>query len=160
MKQIGKGAFTTAYKKDASTVLLKSVDPIKECMAHGWFPNSQLFPNVKFGERPGEYVMRYYNTNPSLTKLHPKHRKFYDELHDLWTSLPLHSGYNEVYQAFTKIKDRNYRRIMVDALQACSNYGSDVCFEISPRNIAITKTGRMVLLDCFFMRSKLREVRG
>jgi len=44
---------------------------------------------------------------------------------------------------------------LIDAVSALTNYGSDICFEISPRNIAVTKTGNLILLDCFFMRSKL-----
>jgi hypothetical protein len=47
---------------------------------------------------------------------------------------------------------------MQDAVEACANYGSDVMFEISPRNVAV-HNGNLILLDCFFIKSKLREVR-
>jgi hypothetical protein len=48
---------------------------------------------------------------------------------------------------------------MLDALDACANYGNDVCFEISPRNVAV-KNGKLVLMDCFFMADKLQEIQA
>ena len=47
---------------------------------------------------------------------------------------------------------------MIDALRACSNYGSDVGFEISPRNIFIDN-GNLILADCFFIISQAEEIR-
>ena len=43
---IGRGMFSTVYRKNAKTVLIKSVDPVKECMAMGWFPSSRMFPKT------------------------------------------------------------------------------------------------------------------
>lgn len=48
MKLIGKGAFTKAYLLDNGRVQLHSCCPFKECMAHGWFPESDLFPKLTF----------------------------------------------------------------------------------------------------------------
>ena len=47
LKQIGKGAFSTVYKKGTNKVLIKSCDNVKECMSMGWFPNSKMFPKIK-----------------------------------------------------------------------------------------------------------------
>lgn len=161
MRQIGKGSFTTAYlKPDKKVVLLKSCDPIKECMAYGWFPNSRLFPKVSFGEQDGTYLMKYYPKVSSLKQaLVPKDYALYLELKNLWKQMPNGAGFNEVLAVFKLISNRHTRKIMIEALEACGNYGSDVVFEISPRNVAVSPTGRLILLDCFFMRSKLKELR-
>lgn len=163
LKKIGKGAFTTAYKRNDGKVLLQSVDPIKECMAHGWFPQSRLFPKLQFGKNHNEYIMRYYPRHRSLKKaLKPEHYEFYKELVAIYNRLAVRWGmqYDDIMEEFKKIKCRLKRRHMIDALEACRNYGNDVVFEISPRNVAVSDTGGLVLLDCFFLRSKLKEVRS
>ncbi|UZT50044.1 hypothetical protein [Enterobacter phage 01_vB_Eclo_IJM] len=45
------------------------------------------------------------------------------------------------------------------ALDACANFGSDIQFEISPRNVRAVN-GKLILVDCFFLVSKLQEVRS
>lgn len=50
-------------------------------------------------------------------------------------------------------------QIILEALDACLNYGSSVRFEISPRNVAV-QDGQLVLLDCFYLQSTLNEVLG
>jgi len=47
LKIIGKGSFSTVYELSEKQVLIKSSDPIKECMSMGWFPESKLFPNIE-----------------------------------------------------------------------------------------------------------------
>jgi len=160
VKQIGRGAFTKAFLRDDGMVELHSVDPIKECMAFGWFPSSRLFPIIKNIEC-GRYEMKYFPKVKSLKKsLKPKEYQKYLELRNL--SIPvtmnIHDGYDSVYNAFYTIKNKALKEIMLNALSACINYGSDIGFEISPRNVAVTKTGNLILLDCFFMKSKLIEV--
>lgn len=163
MKQIGKGTFTTAYRKNSTTVLLKSCDPIKECMANGWFPNSHLFPTVKkVGD--GLYEMNYYHRVRSLKKsLKPTHYNTYKLLRAVHTfgvsTRPRgkENMYNHWYKAFKGIRNKQLRDTLQSALGACLNYGSDIGFEISPRNVAVSKTGGLVLLDCFFNVTALHK---
>ena len=165
MEMIGKGQFTTAYRKNANTVLLKSTDPIKECMSLGWFPNSHLFPKVtrlSYGE-VSTYEMVYYPKVKSLkTALKPKHYEYYTALRKLYEENRMHTRsvhnlYNKWYRVFssTTTLPRHIKQHLLDALDACSNYGSDIAFEISPRNVAVSKTGGLILLDCFLDASKL-----
>ncbi|MBV5342462.1 hypothetical protein JZU68_02215, partial [bacterium] len=69
--KIGKGMFSTVYRKDARTVLIKSVDPVKECMSLGWFPKTAMFPTVKrllCEDDFSLYECRYYHKVSSLKK--------------------------------------------------------------------------------------------
>ena len=163
MQLIGKGSFTKAYRKDKTTVLLKSDDPIKECMSMGWFPDSRLFPKIIRTDF-GEYEMKYYEKVSSLKKsLTDTHYEMYKELRKVSENIErtsnIYDGLFNVIDGFKMIKDRRLKEIMIRAVEACSNYGSDVEFEISPRNVAVTKTGKLILLDCFFMKSKALNIR-
>lgn len=157
MKLIGKGDFTRAYLQTNGKVFLKSVCPVKECMAHGWFPNSRLFPKIKQVNCDEhctmEYEMEYYPKVKSLKQnLDPKEYQMYKDLRALsigYTNNP-HNFYHLWYEQFETLKNKRLREAMIDALDGCSNFGSTVCFEISPRNVA-TKNGKLILLDCFFI---------
>lgn len=153
MKLIGRGAFTKCYKVN-NRVLLKSTCFIKECMSLGWFPNSSLFPKItKIGE--GLYDMKYYQRIRSLKKsLIPQHYQYYQMLRKINFDC---TDFYKTRENFDKIPNKYLKNIMHSALDACSNYGDDVCFEISPRNVAVTNNGRLILLDCFFIRSQLKE---
>lgn len=161
MQVIGKGMFTTAYRYGPKKVLLKTVDPVKEAMANGYFPNTNLFPKLTYlGKDYGLYVTTYYPKCRSLKKsLKPSHYAFYRELCDLyyencWTP----NKPDMLRPLFKKIKCSRKRKHMIDAVEACMLYGPDVCFEISPRNVAVSSTGGLILLDVFFMKSTLLNV--
>ena len=164
--RIGKGAFSKVYRKGtASTVLIKSEDHVKECMALGWFPKTPLFPTIKRVDQ-ATYEMKFYSKVRAPKKqLNARSYELYitlkelfenswrrnsDDRYDYWRK-----AFNSLPSKFNKAKQH-----LLDALDALSNYGSDMCFEISPRNIATTDTGRLVLLDCFFFSSQLIEVQG
>lgn len=49
---------------------------------------------------------------------------------------------------------------VLEALDACSNFGTGIGFEISPRNISVDDKGNLILADCFFHRPTLTEVRS
>lgn len=159
MKLIGQGAFTKAYQLNDKQVLLKSIDPIKECMSLGWFPSSRLFPKLVRLDK-GEYVSKLYKKEKSLKKaLKPKHYDRYRSLVKLynkwaWFSLTLDYGdsYSKWVAAFNSLEDVYLKKALLSALDACANYGSDVCFECSPRNVAVDN-GNLILLDCFFIES-------
>tara|TARA_R110000772_G_scaffold268686_3_gene397523 strand:+ start:7288 stop:7794 length:507 start_codon:yes stop_codon:yes gene_type:complete len=159
--KIGKGLFSTAYLQENNTVVLKSVDPIKECMSFGWFPESNFFPKIEHIDFE-LYSMKYYPKVKSLKKsLTPKHWDIYKELRKLDIGI-VDNRYNYLdswREEFKKVTNKTVKNALIEAVEACANYGSDVRFEISPRNVAVSKTGKLILLDCFFIQSKADQVR-
>ena len=160
MKKIGKGAFTTAYLTTDNKVLLKSMDPIKECMALGWFPTCYLFPTVENTDQHNEFIMEYYPKVSSLkSNLSPRQWRLYKALRNLepFQGKNKHMAYNHWWDQFGSLHSefRNEKEMLQEALTAASNCGSDIAFEISPRNVA-TKNNKLVLLDCFFSISTLQ----
>ena len=166
--KIGQGMFTTAYRLDDGTVELISCDHIKECMAYGWFPDSRLFPDIEHvGEHSDEllkvYHMEFFERPRSLkSALTARDWKLYQILRKLdiyWGERP-DDSFQWWYDQFETIPDEyaEEREEIRQALDACANYGSDIAFEISPRNVAV-KDGQLVLLDCFFVKSQLYEIR-
>lgn len=165
MKLIGKGSFTRAYLKDEKTIILKSCDPIKECMANGWFPESKLFPKIEQIDEE-TYQMEYLGKTPkSLKSLRPRQLRLYNALRKAFDGgfATLGTPSNQTFFAWHEIFDnlpsefKREKEVLKEALDACGNYGTDISFEISPRNIRI-KNGFLVLLDCFFVASKLKQV--
>lgn len=151
LKQIGKGMFSTAYKMSSTKVLIRSIDPCKEAMAHGWFPNTRLFPKVQFnGNNHGEYIMKYLKPVRSPKKdLNPKAYELYLELKDFQKAV--HAGFGFIH-ALKYITNKTVRKHIQDAYQTLRNYEGNVYFEISPRNINATKSGNLILRDCFFLQ--------
>jgi len=169
LKLIGKGSFTKCYLNTCEeTVTLISCDPIKECMSQGWFPESSLFPKVEHvdvDEKSGNdiYTMRYYPKTRSLKNtLKPEQYEIYKQLRKLMESNTYvynkYDSYSLWYEKFSELENKELRETMLEALDACNNYGSDVAFEISPRNVAVDN-GNLVLLDCFFLKSMLNQIR-
>jgi len=165
MKLIGKGTFTKCYlNDDGKTVTLFSSDPIKECMANGWFPRSRLFPKITYDNSNECYRMEYYPKVTSLkTSLTTAHYTIYKELKevaDICAPRNPYEWYVFWYERFeTLITNKRVKEALLEALDACTNYGHDIGFEVSPGNVAVKK-GKLVLLDCFFMREHLIKVCG
>ena len=166
VKRIGSGAFTKAYLMDNGRVLLRSCDPIKEAMAYGWFPKSEYFPEVSVLDA-GVYEMQYYPKVRALKgALAPAQWEIYKSLRNIWNE---HHGkcrdYSDWYKVFEREAVDEYGvpddvvQIILEALNACSNYGRSVNFEISPRNVA-AQDGQLVLLDCFYLKSALDGCAG
>ena len=167
MKQVGKGAFSTVYRHTHNTVLIKSVDNVKECMSLGWFPDTPMFPSI---ERIGQsddgitqfYTERYYDKVKSVrSNLTQFEYQFYSELRKI--SVPYttnEDGFTFLHKAFSDLPNKFWRKkeLLKEALDGLANYGNDIRFEISPRNIAIHGK-KLVLLDCFFFISQLEEIR-
>lgn len=163
MPIIGKGAFSTVYRKSSNTVLIKSIDSVKECMSLGWFPKSRIFPRIKLIGRDDTrncklYESKYYPRVSSLkNELNTLDWEFYKVLRNL-KRFPQSDCITHWYNQFNTIpnKFRHKKEILLEALDALVNYGTDVCFEISPRNVAVDN-GRLILLDCFFFQSQLQH---
>ena len=163
---IGKGLFSTAYlKEDQKTVLVKSCCPIKEAIALGFFPESKLFPRIKRidYDEYSTYELPYYSKSGYLKNVtYEPHRKLYKELRNLFEDIriqPYDYGLlrNKLYE---HISSKHFRTIMIDALDGCTNYGSDIGFEFTPRNLKVDSKGRLVLLDCFFMKGLARDLKS
>lgn len=139
-------------------VKLISSDPVKQCMAEGWFPESRLFPKIKqIGS--GEYEMKYYPKVSSLkNNLVPLHYGYYKRLREIHKQYCYSQNPYDMYSLLTRKFEKlpkYLRENLQGAIDGLSNYGTDIGFEISPRNVAVTKTGKLILLDCFFLRSQL-----
>lgn len=163
-KLIGKGAFTKAYLLDSGRVMLKSCCPIKECMALGFFPEHRLFPKMNMIEC-GMYEMEYYPRVKSLkNSLDAEDYELYKELRQIAQNAGhpanIYDSYSALYKAFeaSDLEDE-VKEVMLEALDGCANCGSDIGFEISPRNVAV-KDGKLVLLDVFFSKGTLKKVRS
>lgn len=161
MEKIGRGSFSTVYKKNNNTVLIKSLDPIKECMSLGWFPKSRYFANIKrmsVNDDYSFYEMKLFEkVRAPKQVLKPTEYKKYLQLRAVANSFFDSKNY---YNCFKKslqelVSDKKLIQAILDAHNACSNYSEKVRFEISPRNIAATKSGNLILLDCFFCRDML-----
>jgi len=163
-KLIGKGAFTKVWedKFDASLVIMQSDDYAKEAMALGWFPECTLFPAVEridYDEVSTYSMQRYEVTRSVIPKLDKHNAALYRALRKL-TETHRMCTHSAVFKAFETLPDKfdNERECLLEATDAMANYGSDVCFEISPRNVAAV-FGKLVLLDCFFMEDQLEQKR-
>lgn len=163
MKLLSKGSFTKAYlNEEQNTVYLLSSDKIKECMVLGWFPESDLFPTIKHSDiEPYDYMMEYYPRTKGLKSfLDTDQYEIYKTLRNVKSFIGRnrHDAYYHYYKQFELLEDENLSELMIEALDGCSNCGSDIGFEISPRNVAV-KEGKLVLLDCFFVISDLKHLR-
>lgn len=159
-KLIGKGAFTKAYLVD-NHVELDSCCPIKECMAWGWFPDSPLFPKIEWIEH-GKYRMKYYPHVSSLKQnLDPDQWEIYKTLRNFGyrSFANISEAMFEWIKIFETLENKELSATLIKAIEACGNYGTDVGFEISPRNVAVDN-GKLILLDVFFSISTLRKIRS
>lgn len=156
MKLIGSGSFSKVYRQgNDKYVHIRTNDNVKECMAMGWFPTSHNFPTIKESNKQGyDYMMRYYPKQSSLKNtLKPSEWAKYQELRKLWNDNRYADDYNDWYAAFKTIKNRTLRGHMIAALDSLANFGSDIGFEISPRNVAVSPAGNLVLRDVFFFHT-------
>lgn len=157
--QIGKGLFSKVYRKDENTVLINSVCHMKECLAE--FIDSEWFPKLET-EDFQLYICKYYNVSKSVKgNLNAEHYALYQELRKISLSMRpdnMHALYSFWYEKFQTVSNESLKEALLDFLDNASNYGSDVNFEISPRNVACDN-GKLVLLDCFFLQSQCIEVR-
>ncbi len=158
---IGSGHFSKCYVDNDKPghVLIRSRDNIKECMSLGWFPDSELFPKVTFfesddkDERFNWYSMKRYEQYDGR-KVNQWNRQLFCTLKGVFEHFRFKPAVhvNDYIETFNDLG----LQPLADAAQACSNYGSDVRFEISKRNVAIHE-GKLILLDCFFISSQIER---
>jgi hypothetical protein len=163
--KVKRGTYTKAYIY-TNKVLLRTTDPVKECISFDWFPDSSLFPEVK--RTDFEDNDELYNIYESPLYLQGRSMKSLICTED-WNEvyLPLRSLQNTIlwgwdsnnwYYKFIEAVDaceglrKDAKEDIKEAYTACMNYSTRVRFEISPRNIAATREGNLVLLDCFYIK--------
>lgn len=156
---IGKGTFSKVYLQDDNTVLIQSECWAKECIAD--YIESDIFPDLK---RVGyeKYECTYYPKVKSLkTALSTEHYEIYKQLRSLRIDIP-GNKYDRMdmwREQFEKIENEHYRQGLIDALDSLCNWGTQIGFEISPRNVAV-QDGKLILLDCFYFVNQLQAVRN
>lgn len=156
-KLIGKGKFTKVYKFTSRQVILKSTDPVKEAMALGFFPKSNLFPNIQFFDsmkyNDFQYIA-YYDKDLKETSVFPKLNAYYKNMYRELRKMEFSIGKKDFYIAIDSLKGikKYHLEALKKAFEAITNYvdEEDIKFEISPRNVS-TRNGRLILNDCFYV---------
>lgn len=164
-KCFARGAFTKAYKSiDGKWVKLISSCPIKEAMAFGWCCDSAHIPKIMC-INTNTYILPFYPRVNLKSGLLPNQYALYKELRRLQAEGQAKKPknrldyYNHWHTVLAEVSCNSAKKALLNILEAASNYGSDIDFEISPRNVAVSN-GHLVFLDLFFSVSSLKKVRG
>ena len=110
------------------------------------------------------YIYLWQKAMSLKAALKPVEWEFYQKLRETQSNInPFLDDYKALdsLQSLIKALPSKYARkkaALLGAIDALTNYGQDIRFEISPRNVA-AHNGNLILLDCFFMAEKAKEVR-
>lgn len=162
MKLIGKGTFSKVYlDADLKAVTIKSSDKAKECLALWGYGDSYLWPVVERIDFE-VYKMDYLPPVKSLkNNLEPRQWALYKALRELKPVINCRPWqYADHWQkAFNSLSNefQEEKSALCEAVESLCNYGGDVQFEISPRNVRVVD-GKLLLLDCFFFIHQLKDV--
>jgi hypothetical protein len=187
IKQIGKGAFTTAYVTvEAPTprvFLVASAEVVdKELLAsaHDEAPQNPHLPRVeKFGYTTDDqtvYVMPLYRA-PLRKADSPEGWRDFSILkkcrEQAWSEVSksarglgamTHRGYDVNEATLACAEASGVRPAVLEALRAlvdtASNYGASQVFEFAARNLATDADGNLVLLDPLFDMERLERQRA
>lgn len=162
---IGRGAFTKCFELNANEVLLLSCDPIKECNALGWMPDSDRLVSLERVDYDGIFTLykapklpKFKAGDLSLPEyaLFKQLKKFYHAL-----SWPQNDHKRLPYfidQLGASDLPDEVKELLSDCAEACMSFGQKLGFEFSPRNLS-TKNGKLIFLDCFYLLNTLQSVR-
>lgn len=159
--------FTICYRIEGTDrVLLDTICPIKHMIADGLFPKSQLLPKFNYHNYDNHDFLEaeFYPKVRSLkNNLDPDQWKKYQILRKLYMSTSIRDipidNLSEFWEnKFKELEDIELRDLMVGCMQVCSQYIDTVCFEISPRNVAV-KDGKLILLDVLYDTNLLNELK-
>ena len=147
---IGKGAFTQAYKYKGR-VYIKSVDNAKECLAlfcrgHRYLPAITRLDYLDDGS--AIYSMPFYN---KLTKQHLGAWKQYKILQHFFN----HYNYDteQILLNVDKLKvSAGLKNSLIRLIEMMANYNhyENLRLELPKHNLAVTRSGRLILLDIIF----------
>lgn len=154
---IGKGRFSKVYahKRNQKRVIIVTVDLVKEVYTLGglgrWFPELE---RVDYGLYTARRYERVRAPKAQLTPLDYKDYKALRKLHTEAASCTWARKYSTFAYATFELADQFLRkplaRAFKTALNHSFNYARDPWFEVTPRNIAVDRRGRLVLLDLFY----------
>jgi len=158
---IGKGRFSKAYYNGNSVIVI-SCDPVKECMS--LFGTDSLFPTIErldvLDNGMGVYRMpKYQRITAPKRQLSGTDYSFYRKLVDIsnkprpFNPYDLYSHWYKLFESELK-EYQDYQQQLIGQLDDISNYGTKVCFEVSPRNISACD-GKIVLRDIFYIAGAL-----
>lgn len=162
--KVKRGSRTKAFIFE-DKVLLRTIDPVKECMALGCFPDSELFPKVSrtnFEDLHNSFQVfesPVYLQGRSMKALVCKEdwEEVYLPLVKLYQTINYGYSVYEWHHSFIQAVDNcvglraDAKEAVKEAYEACMNFSEKVKFEISPRNVAATEDGKLILLDCFYI---------
>ena len=161
-----RGAFSKVYRMGEGTVRVVSSDPAKECMALWGFGNSDLWPSIERVatlDGANVFIMPLYEQPKSLkTALMPDQYALYKALKASSENCFMGKNQYDAPQHWHKVFNAGLvefpaaAEALSNAIDSLQNYGQDIRFEISPRNVAV-KNGKLILLDCFFFASALEK---
>ncbi len=165
LKQIGKGAFSKVYDARDGNVIILTDDPTKE--AYTLFDLGDRFPKVERLEydSPAVYRMKKYETKGGIkSKVSAREWKLVKLLQKALDSIlgrdmdygTLYTAIESTFSECPEYDDEQEQ--LLHALDVMSNCGYDVCMEVPNRNLVV-ENGKIIFLDIFYMRSKLKEVR-
>lgn len=156
---IGKGAFTKAYKYKGR-VYIKSADNAKECIAlfckgHRYLPAITRLEYLDDGS--AVYSMPFYN---KLTKQHKAAWKQYKILQHFFN----HYNYDteQILTNIDKLKtSAGLKNSLIRLIEMMANYNhyENLKLELPRYNLAVTKSGKLILLDIIFDVELLRITR-
>jgi hypothetical protein len=158
LQVIGHGMLSMVFRETDTTVLVVSDDPAKECMSFGWMPDSPLMPTIErieYGELSLYRMPLYTRVTSPKKQLKPRDYAVYQELRELQNSI-VHSLSWKNINALEAV-GTDCANLLIECIDAMSNYTDQCGFEISPRNIALDKNGDLILLDCFYDRQKIKR---
>ena len=147
---IGKGVFTKAYKYKGR-VYIKSVDTAKECIAlfcrgYGYLPAITRLDYLDDGS--DVYSMPFYY------KLTKRHKTAWEQYKNLW------NFFDEYWYDTEKILlnidqlkvSTGLKNSLIRLIEMMANYNhyENLKLELPRNNLAVTKSGRLILLDIIF----------
>lgn len=156
---IGKGVFTKAYKYN-NRVYVKSVDTVKECIAL-FCRGCRYLPAITMLDYLNDGSAIY--SMPFYYKLTKQHREAWEQYQLLKQFFNQHSYDTEKIllnidqlKASTGLKNSLIR--LIEMMASYNNY-ENLKFELPKNNLAVTKSGRLILLDIIFDVELLRTIK-
>lgn len=160
-KLIGRGTFTKAFQISETEVEVITTCPSKECYAifsqgNPFAPVIEKTDYLDSGE--SVYLMPFYSKVKSPSReLNKESLEVYEALRAINNTYSVKDYYEfcNAIDATTLPEEakENIKELCGDVANGIDCY--DLGFEISPRNIAISEGGQLIMLDCFFSRKLL-----
>jgi len=165
---LGRGSWTSSFKLDEETVILKSDCKVKAAISQGLFPESPLFPEIEkvfYDEEEDKtyYIMdfleigKYGEEDDFRNQLNKKSKEVWDHLMkfnkdfkpDYYSVKDKMTRLEYWIKAFTEMLSKTLSELMINALNICDTEKTgDVALDIPMHNVG-HKNGQLVLFDCF-----------